>query len=390
MAWKTLGYGRQLVDEEDVAAVVKVLRGDSLTCGPAVEAFERAVATECGARQAVAVSNGTSALRLLYRVAGVGPGSRVGVPAITFAATATQALALGAEVVLLDVDPTTLLLTPGILERCRERLDFVIPVHIAGRLCDMPALAETARQRGITLLEDAAHALGSTLDDGTRCGDLSFSRGATFSFHPVKNITTAEGGAIVVNDTAWAERLRSLRHHGVSRTDFRGTLAAQDGGAPWYHEFHEIAGNDRLSDLHAALGTSQLKKLSRFKAERAAIHASYRQAFGKMEGVRLPPPAPGQSPCWHLFLLQLEWASLGLTRREFFLRAARAGLQLQVHYIPLHHQPALAGCQRADTLAGADHAYQRLVSLPCFPGLSSAQHMHVIEFIASLCERVTA
>ncbi len=390
MARKTLGYGRQLVDEEDVAAVVEVLRGDSLTCGPAVEAFERVVAERCGARHAVAVSNGTSALRLLYRVAGVGPGTRVGVPAITFVATASQALALGAEVVLLDVDPTTLLLTPEILERCSERLDFVVPVHIAGRLCDMRALADIARQRGITLLEDAAHALGSTLDNGTRCGDLSFSRGATFSFHPVKNITTAEGGAIVVNDDAWAERLKSLRHHGVSRTQFHGTLAPQDGGAPWFHEFHEIAGNDRLSDLHAALGRSQLQKLSRFKAERAAIHASYREAFSDMDGVLLPPPALGQSPCWHLFQLQLDWHLLGLTRREFFARAAHAGLQLQVHYIPLHHQPVLASCTRASALAGADHAYQRLVTLPCFPGLTSAQHMHVIEFIASLCERVTA
>lgn len=390
MARKTLGYGRQLVDEEDVAAVVEVLRGDSLTCGPAIEAFERALADTCGARHVVAVSNGTSALRLIYRVAGVGPGTRVGVPAITFAATAAQALALGAEVVLLDVDPTTLLLTPEILDACREPLDFVVPVHMAGRLCDMQALADIAQRRGITLLEDAAHALGSTLIDGTRCGDLAFSRGATFSFHPVKNITTAEGGAVAVNDDAWAARLKSLRHHGVARDSFHGTLAAHDGGAPWYHEFHDISGNDRLSDLHAALGLSQLRKLARFKAERANIHQRYRDAFSALDGVTLPPAAPGQLPCWHLFQLQLDWKQLQITRREFFARAAADGLQLQVHYIPLHHQPVLASCARASSLTGADHAYQRLVTLPCFPGFTSSQHSHVIDFILSLCERVTA
>lgn len=389
-----IGYGRQWIDDEDIAAVAEVLREGPLTCGPAVERFEAALAEVCGAAHVVAVANGTAALRLLYRVAGVGPGVRVGVPAITFAATATQALALGAEVVLLDVDPDTLLLTPEILDRCTERLDVVVPVHMAGRLCHMAGLEAIAADRGIRLLEDAAHALGSTGNDGQRCGDLTHSDGAIFSFHPVKNITTAEGGAIVVEDPDWAERLRSLRHHGVVRqargTAWRGDLAGEDGDAPWYHEFQELGANERLSDLHAALGVSQLKKLARFKAERAAIHARYGSELRDLDHVQLPAPAAGQQPMWHLFSLQCAWRELGTTRREFFRRAAQAGIQLQVHYIPLHHQPALQGCRRASELTGADLAYGRLLSLPCYPGLAAHDQERVIDLVATLAERVTA
>jgi dTDP-4-amino-4,6-dideoxygalactose transaminase len=381
-----IGYGRQCIDDSDLAAVAAVLRDQPLTCGPAVEAFEAAVADIAGARHAVAVANGTSALRILYEAVGIGPGCVVGVPAITFVATASQALLLGAEVVLLDVDPATLLLTPAILDACPHRLDWVVPVHVAGRPCDLAGLAAVAARKGMRLLEDAAHAFGSS-DDSGRCGDCRHSEGAIFSFHPVKNITTAEGGAIVTNDAGLAAAMRSIRHHGIVRQDFRGDLAAHDGGAPWYHEFHAPSGNDRLSDLHAALGVSQCRRLPSFKARRAAIVERYRQQLADLPVYAPPPAAPGQAPFWHLAALWVDFPALGLSRRELFAAAAAAGIALQVHYIPLHHQPILAQARRGSDLSGADRAYAGLVSLPCHAALTDDEQTQVLACLRRLARR---
>ncbi|MBA3845741.1 MAG: DegT/DnrJ/EryC1/StrS family aminotransferase [Planctomycetes bacterium] len=369
----------------DIAAVVRVLRGRFLTCGPAIEAFEATIRRVTGAAHVVAVSNGTSALRLLYQAAGIGPGRRVGVPSITFVATATQALLLGAEVVLLDVDPKTLVLTPAILEACGEKLDYVVPVHLAGRLCDMRGIAKVATSRGTVVLEDAAHAFGGGWTSGARCGDGRWSSGAIFSFHPVKNVTTGEGGAIATNDAAMAAELRRLRHHGIVRDGFAGDLADRDGGAPWYHEFHQPATNERLSDLHAALGASQCRRIAAIRRARQRIHDRYGRALADLPWLRTPPPARGQSPCWHLYPVQIDWPALGLDRRRFIARCREEGGFLpQVHYIPLHCQPVLAGARRASDLAGADRASDALVSLPCFPGLTARDQNRVIRFLRSL------
>ena len=383
-----LGYGHQSVDESDIAALAAVLRGQSLTCGPAVDAFETEIKRISGAPYASAVSNGTSALRLLYETAGIRSGQRVGVPAITFVATASQALLCGAEVVLLDVDPNTMLLTPEILDACHERLDWVVAVHIAGRMCDLAGLADVCRRKGIRLLEDAAHAFGSTRDDGERCGDCRHSEGAIFSFHPVKNITTAEGGAIVVRDPSWDRRVRQLRHHGIVRESFRGPLATAEAGAPWYHEFHQPATNERLSDLHCALGASQCRRIDIFKARRAAIIERYRSDLRGIVGFTAPTPAPGQQPFWHLAALWFDWTLLGIDRRSFFAAAHAVGYAPQVHYIPLHRQPVLASAHRASDLAGADRAYAGLVSLPCYSGLSHEEQTLVLNHLVTLAHNV--
>lgn len=382
-----IGYGHQSIDDADVEAVVRVLRNQPLTCGPMVDAFEAEVRRICGAPFAVAVSNGTSALRLLYRVAGIGPGKRVGVPAITFMATASQVLLCGAEVVLLDVDPDTLLLTPRILESCRERLDWVVPVHVAGRMCDMAALAEICHRKGMRLLEDAAHAFGSDRDGGERCGDCRYSEGAIFSFHPVKNVTTAEGGAVVVRDPSWDRMLRRLRHHGVVRDGFIGELSSGEAGASWYHEFHEAATNERLSDVHCALGVSQCRRLEEFKTRRSVLLDRYRSRLAGLAGVHVSPDAPGQRPFWHLAETWFDWSELRLDRRSFFASAVAAGYAPQVHYIPLHRQPLLAGAARASDLAGADRAYAGLLSLPLYHGLLDVEQDLVIDHVSALACR---
>lgn len=376
-----IGYGRQHISPQDIAAVQQVLGGDYLTCGPAVPAFEAALAKASGQPHAVAVGTGTSALRLLYQAVGIGPGTRVGVPDITFLATASQAMMLGAEVVLLDVDADTGLLTPEILQSCTAELDWVVPVHLCGRLCDMPTLAEVARSRGTGLLEDAAHALGSR-DATWRPGDLS--QGATLSFHPVKNITTGEGGAVVTREASVAERIRSLRHHGIERHGTSGPFAQRDAAAPWYHEFHHLAGNERLSDLQAALGSSQLRRLDTFKAERVAIVERYRSALSPLPACTVAQAPASQSPFWHLAPLLVDWSRCRGDRRDFFARTRDAGFALQVHYIPLHGQPVCQSCQQGD-YPGALAWYDREVSLPCFPGFRSQDQDRLCDLIQDFC-----
>ena len=376
-----IGYGRQQIDDQDIAAVAAVLKSDFLTAGPQVEAFEAVIKRITGAAHAVAISNGTSALKLLYQVAGIGPGKRVGVPAITFVATATQASLLGAEVVLLDVDPVTACLTPEILDACRERLDYVVPVHFAGRLCDLAGLAEVCRRKGIILLDDGAHSFGSTAGE-QKSGDCRYSLGTIHSFHPVKNITTGEGGAVTTNDAAWATKLRSARHHGIQRDGYCGDLKDAEPGAPWYHEFHVPSTNERISDINCALGISQAAKLDRFKAERAAQMARYRAELPSW--VQAPAPAPGQEPFWHLCSAQADFARIGLNRVEVVKRARAAGIALMVHYLPLHHQPVLTKVPRASALTGADAAYPKILSLPCYPGLTAEEQTSVIAFFRSL------
>ena len=377
-----IGYGHQAINETDIEAVCKVLRGEALTCGPTVAAFEQALAQTVGARHVIAVSNGTSALRMLYAAHGIGPGIRVGVPAVTFVTTASQVLALGAEVVLLDVDPKTGCLGPEQLAAYSGQLDWVVPVHMAGRLCDMDGIAAIAQQRGIRLLEDAAHAFGSQWQPGTFAGVHPQSEGAIYSFHPVKNICCGEGGAIVCGDDAIADRIRSLRHCGIERHNFTGQHQSEYH-ASWYHEFHHAAGNDRLSDIHAALGLSQLQRWSAFKAERQAIWQRYYQALAPHPWLHLAPEAFAQSVFWHLCLGRIDVKLAPLSRQALMDVMRERGFALQVHYIPLHYQPLLHQVASAD-LSGAEAYYRGTISLPCFVGLAEADQMACIDALHAL------
>ncbi|HEX7133383.1 MAG TPA: DegT/DnrJ/EryC1/StrS family aminotransferase [Iamia sp.] len=354
-------YGRQTIDDDDVAAVVAVLRGSHLTTGPAVDAFEAGLTAVTGARHAVAFANGTAALHAAAAAGGLGPGDRVGVPALTFAASANAARYVGATPVLLDVDPATLNLDPA---AAPAGLDALVAVHYAGLPVDLAALAHRPR----LVVEDAAHALGAATPDGP-VGSCAHSDMCCFSFHPVKPITTAEGGAVTTNDDELAARLRRFRSHGLVRRP-------EEGG--WYQVTVEEGFNYRLTDLQAALGTSQLAKLDRFRTARHAQAERYREALADLP-LDLPPAPPlGWRHGHHLFAVRVD------DRRRAYDRLHAAGVGVQVHYVPLHHHPWFAAAERHGDLAAVDAAYERLLSLPLHPSLSETDQETVIDTLRSL------
>lgn len=365
-----LPYGRQTIEDDDIAAVAQALRGDFLTTGPLVDAFETAFAEKVGARHAVACANGTAALHLAMLALDVQPGEVCIVPSITFLATANCARYVGAEVVFADVDPATGLMTPDTLAQALtrvgdRRLRAVLPVHLRGDTAELPALAALARNAGAVLVEDAPHALGSTMSFGNtaeRVGDARHSAMATFSFHPVKTIATGEGGMVTTNDDRLAQRLKTLRTHGMVRPE---------GADPWIYEMPEPGFNYRLPDILCALGLSQLAKLDRFAARRKALAARYAEALKPLEPVVRPAVRPDWSdPVLHLMVALIDFPAAGKTRRQVVDELKALGVGTQVHYIPVHTQPYYRDRYGPLELPGAEAWYETCLSLPLYPGMA--------------------
>lgn len=384
-----LPYGRHAVDESDVAAVVRILRSEALAHGPEVARFEDDFAAAVGAPAAGAVSSGTAALHLTYRALDVGPGDLVIAPAVTFLATATAALLCGADVALCDVDETTGLMTPETLSAAIAAAGrapkVVAPVHLAGRPADIVAIADVARAHGAFIVEDACHALGASTAYGGQVGDARLSDAATFSFHPVKTIAAGEGGMVTSRNCDLIERVRRLRNHGVTRdrTQFvDSSLALDEEGRinPWAYEQQELGLNYRMSDIHAALGRSQLAKLKDFVSRRCKIAAMYDAAFEALAPFVSCIPAPlGATPALHLYVVRIDFAALGRSRADVMAELASFGIGSQVHYIPLYRQPTLRACGEADRFPGAERYYAQALALPLYPGLSDADAARVID-----------
>ncbi|KQW69041.1 UDP-4-amino-4,6-dideoxy-N-acetyl-beta-L-altrosamine transaminase [Phenylobacterium sp. Root77] len=382
-----LPYGRQSIDDDDIAAVTQALRADFLTTGPTVEAFETAFAQTVGAQHAVACSNGTAALHLAMLALDVQPGEVVIAPSVTFLATANCARFVGAEVVFADVDPASGLMTPATLEEALTRLDgrrlrAVLPVHLRGDTAELPALEALAKSADAVLVEDAPHALGSSLKFGNtveRVGDCAHSAMATFSFHPVKTIATGEGGMVTTNDARIAERLRRLRSHGMIRPE---------GGDPWWYEMPEIGFNYRLPDILCALGLSQLAKLDRFAARRRALAARYEEALKPLAPLVVQAARPDWSdPVLHLMVALIDFPAAGLTRREVVEALRARGVGTQVHYIPVHTQPYYRERYGELELPGAQAWYERCLSLPLYPGMADEDVDHVVMALAEVLGR---
>ncbi len=378
MADSVLPYGRQTIEDDDIAAVTEALRADFLTTGPTVEAFEGAFAETVGANYAVACANGTAALHLAMLALDVKPGEVVIAPSITFLATANCARYVGADVVFADVDPDTALITPDTLAEAIGRVDgrklrAVLPVHLRGDACELPALEALARDAGAVLVEDAPHALGSTARFGNTSetiGDVRHSAMATFSFHPVKTIATGEGGMVTTNDPRLAERLRTLRSHGMVRPE---------GADPWWYEMPEPGFNYRLPDILCALGLSQLAKLPRFAARRRALAAAYGEALAPLAPLVRQATQPAWSePVLHLMCVLIDFETAGRSRREVVEALRARGIGTQVHYIPVHRQPYYRGLYGDLHLPGAEAWYARCLSLPLYPGMADGDVAKVV------------
>lgn len=376
-----LPYGRQTIEDDDLAAVAEALRAELLTTGPLVERFEGRLAERTGARFAVVCNSGTAALHLAVKAIDLQPGEACVVPAITFAATANCVRYEGGEVVFADVDPATGLMTPETLAEALHRaggarVRAVLPVHLGGMTCDLPGLRRAAEGAGAVVIEDACHALGTRTPEGA-VGACAQSALACFSFHPVKTICTGEGGAVTTNDAALADRLRFYRSHGITRDParFEDREAAFDDGAanPWWYEAHDLGWNYRLPDVLCALGLSQLAKLDRFLERRRRLEALYREALKPLAPrVRTIAPPPGCDPALHLFQVLIDFEAAGLSRRQAMERLRARGIGTQVHYIPVHRQPYYRARYGEVGLPGADRFYRETLSLPLYPALSDA------------------
>ncbi|MFN3584482.1 UDP-4-amino-4,6-dideoxy-N-acetyl-beta-L-altrosamine transaminase [Phenylobacterium sp.] len=372
MPGPVLPYGRQTIEDDDITAVAEALKADFLTTGPLVERFELAFAETVGARHAVACANGTAALHLAMLALEVQPGEAVIAPAITFLATANCARYVGAEVVFADVDPASGLMTPDSLSEALTRLEgrrlrAVLPVHLRGDAVDLPGLEGLARDAGAVLVEDAPHALGTAMRFGNvteMVGDVRHSAMATFSFHPVKTIATGEGGMVTTNDDRLAERLRTMRSHGMVRPQ---------GREPWWYEMPEPGFNYRLPDVLCALGLSQLAKLPRFAARRRLLAARYREVLAPLApAVRPAAQPPWSDPVLHLMTVLIDFEAVGRTRLEVVEALRARGVGSQVHYIPVNRQPYYRERYGELVLPGAEAWYARCLSLPLYPGMEDA------------------
>lgn len=368
-----LPYGHQSIDESDIRAVVEVLRGDWLTMGPAVERFERAVADYVGAAHAVSFSSGTAALHGAMHAAGIGPGDAVLVPPLTFAATANAVLYCGARPLFVDISPETLCMDPvaarSVCEGAKEYVRAIVPVSFAGYPVEIEAFRELAAERAAVLVEDACHALGG--ERGCRKVGRETEM-SVFSFHPVKHITTAEGGMVVTDLSELAKRLCRFRSHGIVKSpeDF---VRPYDG--PWDNDMLALGYNYRLSDVASALGESQMKRLDHFVARRRAIAKRYREALGGCEEILLPPDHPGHA--YHLFPVWVEPAR----RKEVFVALRASGIGVQVHYVPLHLHTYYR--ERFGHFEGefpkAEAFSAGALSLPLFPDMTEAHVDRVAE-----------
>lgn len=396
MADRFLPYGRHVIEEDDIAAVADVLRGDWLTTGPAVGAFEADFATSVGARHALACNSGTAALHMAAHALRLGPGDHVIVPAITFLATANAAVYVGAEVVFADVDPETGAMTAETVREAAARaagpVKAIFPVHLKGTVADPPGIAEAAEGLGAAVVEDACHALGTTYTANgamARVGACAHSRIATFSLHPVKTIAMGEGGVVTTNDPALAEAMRRFRSHGMVHDPAAWQVPGQgfEAGeaAPWYYEMPEPGFNFRAPDLACALARSQLAKLDRFVAQREALAAAYDTLLGPLAPhVLAPPRVNGCAPGWHLYAVRIDFAALGLGRGAV-MRALRArGIGTQVHYVPVPWQPYWRNRQAVPDLPGASHYYARTLSLPLFPGMGEDDVARVVTALSDV------
>ena len=375
-------YGRQDVNEADIQAVTEVLRSDFLTQGPAIERFERVVADYCGAKYAVAVSNATSALHIACLAAGLGEGDILWTSPITFVASANCGRYCGAAVDFVDIDEKTYNMSGDALEdklrqaKKEHRLPkIVVPVHLAGQSCDMKRIHALSEEYGFTVLEDASHGVGADYLT-TKVGSCAFSDMAVFSFHPVKIITTGEGGMVLTNDEDLYERLILFRSHGITRDPKKMTHEA-DG--PWYYQQISLGFNYRMTDIQAALGASQMTRLDAFVDRRRALAARYDELLKDLP-LATPYVLEGANPAWHIYIVRVDFSRLAKTKKQVFEEMKAQGFALNLHYIPVHTQPYYQALgYRMGDFPASEKYYEEAFTLPLYVGLTEQEQQRAVE-----------
>lgn len=394
-----LPYGRQSIEADDIAAVAAALQADYLTTGPTVGRFEQAFADAVGARFAIASNSGTAALHLACMALGLQPGDAVIVPTVTFLATANAARYCGADVIFADVDPDSGLMTPAGLEAALSFADrspaggartrAVLPVHLNGHCADMVAIRAMAERRGIGVIEDACHALGGRHQSGNKAvssvGACALSDLACFSLHPVKTMTTGEGGVTTTNDERQYRMMQVYRSHGMVRDParflHRDLGLAEDGVAnPWYYEMQALGWNYRITDFACALGLSQLAKLPRFIGRRRALKQVYDRLLPALApALRIVPGRVGDNPVLHLYAVLVDFRMIGKSRAAFMAELRALGIGTMVHYLPVHRQPYYRTLSGHVDLPGADAYYQRQLSIPLYPDMTDGDVERVVD-----------
>jgi len=385
-------YGKHHLEEDDIQAVVAILRGGALTQGPTVDAFERVVADYVGARFAVATASGTAALHLAAMIAGVGPGSALATSPITFIASANAALYVSGTPCFVDIDRSTVNMSPAALRSLLEHrrdIKAVVPVHFAGLPCDMPPIRAAADSAGAVVIEDAAHALGARYPNGSLVGCCAHSLMTVFSFHPVKAVAAGEGGMITTNDEHVYRRLLRLRSHGINKADDPLIRPADGNDAgqrnPWYYEMQELGYHYRITDIQCALGMSQFQKLDRFIARRRELAHRYDAAFAGLRKCHAAQQVGRELSGHHIYVLRIDFAGLGLSRGDVMRRLRAQDIGSHVHYIPVPAQPHYRslGFDPVDYPEAAAY-YREALTIPLYYDLSDAQQDYIIAAILSM------
>lgn len=392
MSEKFLPYGRQWLDDEDSAAVLDALQGELITQGSHVTAFETGLAEACESTHAVAVANGTAALHLAALAAGLGPEDEIITTPNTFVASANCARYCGAGVTFVDIEQGDLCLSATslreeLLQRSRTGRKLpkaVVNVLFAGNASNAKAIHDVAREFGMLVIEDACHALGARYSDDSKVGSCRFADMSVLSFHPVKHITTGEGGAVLTRNPDFARRLKSLRTHGIVRDGFEYAAGAEE---PWYYEMQSLGFNYRITDIQCALGVTQLAKLGRFVSRRREIADLYCRKLAGLAGVVTPVVAPGHS--FHLFVLRIDFDRLGLSRKIAMTRLREQDIGTQVHYIPVYRQPYYRHLYGLDprNFPQTESYYRECLSIPMFPAMTDTDVERVIAALSGLAQR---
>jgi len=385
-------YGKHYIDDEDIEAVVKVLKSDNLTQGKKVEQFEQAVANYVGSKYAVAVSSGTAALHLAVIAGDVGVGDSVITTPITFVATANAILYTGAFPVFADIDPSTINISSNSIQnilKVENYIKAIIPVHFSGLPCEMNKIKKDADRAGAIVIEDAAHALGASYLDGTRVGNCKYSLMTTFSFHPVKAIAAGEGGMITTNDEKIYHRLLRLRSHGINKDADSLVYSDQDDNegiqAQWYYEMQELGYNYRITDIQCALGLSQLKKLDQFSERRKILVKKYNQVFESIKNCHPAQQSNLEGSGNHLYVLRINFDKYKISRQQFIKKMKEKGVGCQVHYmpVPMHPKYIQLGYE-AEKFVHAMKYYYEAISIPLYYSMTDQQQLKVIKTVKKI------